>query len=187
MRSAPLAIALLAATPTLAAARPITLAAGLGLTQSKVDAAQDPSSTLAVFGRIALNRRVSAGLELQRINTDDSYVDLRTVTANIVVDLGSSPHLVPMLLAGAGLDYASYNYGATTDAHHFEGGFGLEYRADGGLVVGGDLRIGGRSIDSDEQVYPLAGTGGGAVALYAPSTLHDGEYRSARAYVGVRF
>jgi hypothetical protein len=184
MRSAPLALALLAATPTLAAARPITLAAGLGLTQAKADASQDPSSTLAVFGRIGLGRRVSAGLELQRINTDDSYVDIRTVTANIVVDLGSSKHLVPMLIAGAGLDYASFNYGATTDGHHFEGGFGLEYRTDGGLVLGGDLRIGGRSIDDDHQAYPLAGEG---VALYAPSTLREGEYRSARAYVGVRF
>jgi hypothetical protein len=89
-----------------------------------------------------------------------------------------------MLIAGAGLDYASYNYGATTDGHHFEGGFGLEYRTDGGLVLGGDLRIGGRSIDDDQEVYPLAGEG---VAFYAPSTLRDGEYRSARAYVGVRF
>jgi hypothetical protein len=183
MRPAPLALALLAAAPTVAAARPITLGAGLGLTQSKVDAARDPSSTLAVFGRVALGRRVAAGLELQRINTDDSYVDIRTATANLVIDLGSSPRLVPMLLVGAGIDSASYNYGGSTDAHHVEGGFGLEYRADGGLVIGGDLRIGGRTIDSDEQVYPLAGD----VAYYAPSTLHDGEYRSARAYVGVRF
>jgi hypothetical protein len=185
MRSAPLAFALLAASPTLAAARPITLAAGLGLTQSKVDASQDPNSTLAVFGRVGLGRRVSAGLELQRINTDDTSVDLRTVTANLVVDLGANKHVVPMILVGAGLDYASYNYGGSTDAHHFEGGLGLEYRADGGLVIGGDLRIGGRSIDSDEEVYPLAG--GTGIAYYAPSTLHDGEYRSARAYVGVRF
>jgi hypothetical protein len=184
MRPAPLALALLTAAPTLAAARPITLAAGLGLTQAKADASQDPNSTLAVFGRIALGRRVSTGLELQRINTDDSYVDIRTVTANLVVDLGSSKHVVPMLIAGAGLDYASYNYGATTDGHHFEGGLGLEYRTDGGLVIGGDVRIGGRSIDDDQQVYPLAGAG---VAYYAPSTLREGEYRSARAYVGVRF
>jgi hypothetical protein len=184
MRSAPLALALLAATPTLAAARPITLAAGLGLTQAKADAHQDPNSTLAVFGRIALGRRVATGLELQRINTDDDYVALRTFTVNLVVDLGSSKRLVPMLIAGAGLDYASYNYGATTDAHHFEGGLGLEYRTDGGLVLGGDVRIGGRSIDSDEQVYPLAGDD---VAFRAPSTLREGEYRSARAYVGVRF
>jgi hypothetical protein len=182
-----LALAAAAAVPSVAAARPITLAAGLGLTQSKADASQDPNSTLAVFGRVGLGSRISGGLELQRINTDDySGVDLRTITANIVVDLGGNKHLVPMLIAGAGLDYASTSYGGSTDAHHFEGGVGLEYRTNGGLVLGGDLRIGGRSIDSDEQAYPATDVGVG-VAFRAPSTLSEGEYRSARAYVGVRF
>lgn len=170
--------------PAVASARPITLAAGLGLTQAKTDANNDPNSTLAVFGRVALGRRVATGLELQRINTDNSSVDIRTVTADLVIDLGSNKHVVPMLIAGAGLDYESTTYGASTDAHHVEGGVGLEYRADGGLVIGADLRIGSRGIDSDQQVYPLAG--GGALYL-APSMLRDGEYRSARAYVGVRF
>ena len=90
-----------------------------------------------------------------------------------------------MILAGVGLDSASTSWGESTDAHHFEGGYGLEYRADGGLVVGGDARIGGRSIDSQSSGTVPVMTG---VALRAPaSTLEEGEYRSARVYVGVRF
>ena len=42
--------------------------------------------------------------------------------------------------------------------HHIEGGFGLEYRADGGFVVSADFRLGGRSIDDEYEVQPLAGT-----------------------------
>ena len=184
MRPVPLAVLALLAAPTIASARPITVGAAAGITQSKVDANSDPNTTVNVFGRLGLNPRVAAQLELQRIQTDTSGADIRTGTLLIALDLSAGKHLVPMVLAGAGLDSASTSYGAQTDAHHFEGGFALEYRADGGLVVGGDLRIGGRSIDSQSGVaMPLTG-----VAYLAPaSNLSDGEYRSARLYVGVRF
>jgi hypothetical protein len=177
-------LALVVTVPSLASARPITVGAAAGITQSKVDANNDPNTTLNVFGRLGLNPRVAAQLELQRIETDNSAVDIRTGTLLVALDLSANKHLVPMILAGAGLDSATTPYGSGTDAHHFEGGVGLEYRADGGLVVGGDLRIGGRSIDSQSGVaMPLTGV----AYLAAPSNLSDGEYRSARLYVGVRF
>ena len=186
MRPASLALAplLVASLASVASARPVTVGAALGLTQSKVDADADPNTALSVFGRLGVNQRAAVQLELQRIDTDDSSSSIRTGTLLVALDLGSSKHLMPMILAGLGLDWGSTTYGESTDAHHFEGGVGLEYRADGGLVVGGDLRIGGRSIDSQSAIaYPETG-----VAYRAPaSSLSDGEYRSARAYVGVRF
>ena len=177
---APTLVASLAAT---ASARPITVGAALGLTQSKVDANNDPNTTLSVFGRLGVNHRAAVQLELQKLETDNDSATIRTGTLLVALDLGSSKHLMPMILAGLGFDTASTSYGESTDGHHFEGGFALEYRADGGLVVGGDVRIGGRSIDSQSAIaYPETG-----VAYYAPSTSSEGEYRSARAYVGVRF
>jgi hypothetical protein len=169
---------------SVASARPVTIGAALGLTQEKANASADPNTALSVFGRLGVNQRAAVQLELQRIDTADSSSSIRTGTLLVALDLGSSKHLMPMILAGLGLDWASTTYGESTDAHHFEGGVGLEYRADGGLVVGGDLRIGGRSIDSQSSIaYPVSG-----VAYRAPaSSLSDGEYRSARAYVGVRF
>jgi hypothetical protein len=185
MRPVLLALLAIPALASVASARPITVGAAYGITQSKVDANADPNTTLNIFGRLGLNARVAAQLELQRIETDSSATDIRTGTLLVALDLSSGKHLVPMILAGAGLDSQSTSYGEQTSAHHFEGGVALEYRADGGLVVGGDLRIGGRSIDSQTGVaVPL----GGVAYLWSPtSTLSDGEYRSARLYVGVRF
>ena len=179
-----LALALLL-LPTVAAARPITVGASYGMIQSKVDASSDPNSQMTVFGRVGIGRHVEAGLELQDISAGDNSTLIRTFGGLLAVDLASNPHLMPMLIAGIGADHSTTSYGSTTDAHHYEGGFALEYRSDGGFVLGGDLRIGGRSIDSNSNVaYPVTG-----VAFRAPPTsqLSDGEYRSARLYVGIRF
>jgi hypothetical protein len=181
MRLAAMALAVVA-LPALANARPITAGLSVGRIQSKADANSDASATVGLFGRLTLSPRVSTQLELQRIQTDDTSVDIRTATGLLVVDLGADKHLVPLLMVGGGFDSASYSYGSSTDGHHLEGGFGLEYRSDGGFVIGADVRMGGRSIDSDSRAIPLTD-----VAYYAPSTLHDGEYRSARLTVGVRF
>jgi len=180
-----LALPLVASVASVASARPVTIGAALGLTQEKVNADADPNTALSVFGRLGVNQRAAVQLELQRIDTADDSSSIRTGTLLVALDLGSSKHLMPMILAGLGLDWGSTTYGESTDAHHFEGGVGLEYRADGGLVVGGDLRIGGRSIDSQSSIaYPVSG----GVAYRAPaSSLSEGEYRTARAYVGVRF
>lgn len=171
--------------PSFAAARPITVGASYGMIQSKTDAGSDPNSQMTAFGRVGIGRHVEAGLELQNISPGDNTSVMRTFGALLVVDLASSKHLMPMLIAGVGMDHSASSYGTTVDAHHYEGGFALEYRADGGLVFGGDLRIGGRSIDSQSAIaYPTTG-----VAFRAPPTsqISDGEYRSARLYVGVRF
>jgi len=185
-----LAFPIVAASPLTAAAGPVTAGINLGLTQSKLDgqSGADANHTLGLFGRIGFNQRLSGQLELTRIETDNTDVDIRTGTALLVIDLGSRGKLVPTLSAGIGLDSATTSYGGSTDAHHIEGGLGLEYRADGGLTLGVDLRMGGRTIDSSgDQLQPVYDATIGPVALYAPSTLREGEYRSARLTLGIRF
>jgi hypothetical protein len=171
--------ALALALPSLADARPITFGVGLGRTQSKVDA--DANGTQQLFGRVAFTPRLAGQLELQGI--DDPSMNIRTATVLLVVELGSMGKLVPLLVAGFGYGHASSDWGTETSGTHKEGGFGLEYRADGGLTLGVDLRLGGRSIDQGGEV-PVAT---GEIALYAPPGLVAGEYRSGRLYVGIRF
>ena len=64
-----------------------------------------------------------------------------------------------------------------------EGGFGLEYRSDGGLVIGGEFRLGGRSIDEQDVYY----ANDDVIALWGPESLHAGEYRTARVFAAIRF
>lgn len=175
---------LVLALPSLADARPITAGVGLGRIQAKSDADGSASDTVQLYGRVGVTPRISGQLELQKITVDTSSAAMRTGTLLIVVDLGSSPHLVPTMFAGYGLDRGDNGFGGESTGHHIEGGFGLEYRADGGLVVSADFRLGGRSVDDDQyKVQPLAGT-----ALYYPETpAREGEYRSARVGVGIRF
>ena len=180
-----LALGLVVALPSLGHAGPITAGVGLGIIQSQVDSAADPNHTIAIFGRLAFTPRLAGQLELQRIQTDNQNVDLRTASALLVVDLGSRGRLVPVMLAGLGFDTASTTYGGDSSGHHIEGGFGLEYRADGGFSIGADVRMGGRTIDSQPVVF--APVGCSSCLASQPSTLHDGEYRSARLTVGVRF
>lgn len=177
-------LALVALLSSTAAANPITAGINVGVTQNKEDgeAGLDASDTIGLFGRLGFNKRVSGQLEITRIKTEDSGVDIRTGTALLVIDLTTGGRFVPTLSAGIGIDSAEYSYGGTTEGHHIEGGLGVEYRADGGLVIGADLRMGGRSIDQDEQVVPLDGA-----LYYSPSTMREGEYRSGRLYLGVRF
>lgn len=180
-----LAIALgLCVVPTLASARPLTAGVSIGRAQSKVDADTDASHSLGVFGRLGLTSRLSGQLELQKLDTATMSTTVRIATALIVVELGSGKHLVPILVAGAGLDHAETTYGPTTTGNHIEGGFGLEYRADGGFTLGADVRMGGRSIDGDGRavLQPTEGD-----VLYYPDQLPAGEYRSARITAAVRF
>ena len=175
------ASAALSFAPTIAAAGPMTAGVNLGLSQSELDgqAGIEPSRTLGLFGRYAFNQRFSAQLELARLGGADDYITIRSATASVVVDLGSKGHLVPTLVAGMGMDWASDDYGNSSDAHHFEGGFGLEYRAEGGLTIGADLRIGGRSLHQQKDIaYPADVRGG--IAYIAPSQLQEGQYRTAQ-------
>lgn len=160
------------ALPSLADARPFTAGVGVGRTQAKADAQGDASDTAGVFGRLGFTRRLAGQVELARIGDN-----IRTGTALLVVELTSNPHVVPTLSAGFGYDHADYANG-----HHTEGGLGLEYRSDGGLVIGGEFRLGGRSITEEAVLLD-----GDVKALYAPSPLQSGEYRSARVFAAIRF
>ncbi len=177
MRS--LLLAALLALPGLAHAGPIPAGAGLGITQDEAMSSLSPDHSASVWGRIGLTPRLAAQLELSRIDMSDrmTTADEKTANALAVIDLAASGHLVPILLAGAGIDRASTTVGDTA-AHHFEAGLGLEYRADGGLVIGADARIGERTIDSQPDVL---------VDLYWNPPLSAGQYRSVRATLGVRF
>jgi len=171
---------LLAATT--AAAGPITIGAGLGATQDQANSnGQGTNSMLSAFGRLALTHRFGVELDLGKVDTGSGYATHR-FTGLAVLDVGDSVHWVPHVFAGAGYDSANLGYGDMT-GHHFEGGLGLEYRADGGFTIGARFHIGGRSIDSQPAVYPLA-----CCVLYEPSnTLQASEYRTLDAYAGVRF
>ena len=177
--------ALLVALPSVAAAGPFSAGISFGETQSKVDAdsGADANGTVSVFGRVALSPRLGGQLELSRIKTDDPGTDIRTATALVVVELGSKGRLVPLLVAGVGIDKASSPYGYEQSAHHTEGGLGLEYRADGGFVIGADVRIGDRTLENAVYAQPLVGD----VKAFVPSNLSDGEYRAARLSLGIRF
>ncbi len=167
-----------------AAARPVTLGAGLGVIDAERDWDGQSDETVQIFGRLGLTSRVAGQLELQKIESSANGTSARTGTALIVVELGNAGRLVPTMFAGLGIDRAENGYGGSEEGSHIEGGFGLEYRVDGGLVIGADVRLGGRSVDNTDEVI-LDGRGG-AVSYYAP-LLIEGEYRSLRVGVGIRF
>lgn len=189
-----LAITLL---PAVAAARPITAGVNLGVDQSKDSglAGEDPNDQVGLFGRIGLTGRLSAQLEISKIRSEDTGLDVRSVTGLLVVDLTASKTFVPILLVGIGADWATADYAAcevcaysaeSQSATHIEGGFGLEYRSPGGFTIGADVRMGGRSVD-DETTVPLDYGRPPQMALFLPRTVDEGEYRSARLRLGIRF
>jgi len=174
--------------PATAAAGPLTAGVNLGLSQSELDgqAGMDPSRTIGLFGRLAFNNRLAGQLEVARLETQDDSTSIRTATASLVVDLGSKGRLVPTLIAGIGMDWEDSTYGSANEAHHIEGGLGLEYRAEGGLTLGIDVRLGGRTLHQQEDIaYPTDVRPG--VAYIVPSQLQEGEYRTAQLKLGVRF
>lgn len=184
MRRAALVLAILALPAAAAASPRLTAGASMGFAQSKADAADDPNGTLGLFGRVAFTNRLSAQLELQRIQTEDySGVDIRTGTALLVVDLRGSGTLIPILVAGIGFDRVSDNDYYSETGTHTEGGLGLEYRARAGFTLGADFRLGGRSMPDQVYYDDLPPD----VTFFAPSHLSDGEYRSFRVTLGVRF
>ncbi len=179
--------------PAVAVAGPITAGVNLGIDHSK-EAAQsgtDASRTFGLFGRLGLTPRLSAQLEVSKIRSADESTEIRSVTGLLVVDLSSSATLVPVLLVGFGGDWSESSYGdcvvcavdSTQSATHIEGGFGLEYRAPGGLTIGADVRMGGRSMDNHDVVIQDAPVR----ALYYPAGMREGEYRNARIRLGIRF
>ncbi len=176
-----------ALSPTPAAARPITLGIAAGVSHSEVDADTDGHRTLGLFGRVGFSKRVAGQLELVKFDTDDETnydnTTIRTGTALLVVDLLDRGELVPVLLAGLGIDRAENDY-TTTKGTHIEGGLGVEYRSRGGLTIGLDLRLGGRSIEETYETQPVDVP---TIARVAPARLQEGEYRAGRITVGVKF
>jgi hypothetical protein len=177
----PLLASLALLVPTLADARPITAGVGIGRFQAENDWDGAADDTVQLFGRLGLTERVSGQVELQKIEASSSTI--RSGTALGVVELGRSGHLVPLVLFGIGVDHANDPYGYSQKGSHIEGGFGLEYRFDGGLSLTGDIRLGGRSVDQSDVAVPY---NAGQLALYAPD-LVEGEYKSARIGLAVRF
>jgi hypothetical protein len=182
MRALAIAPALLLTLASTATARPFTAGVGVGRIEAERDWDGQADSTLQVFGRVGVAQRVAAQLELQKIEGTYS-TQARTLTALVVVELGQSGRLVPTMFAGLGTDRADDGYGYVQRGSHIEGGFGLEYRLDGGLVLMADVRLGGRKVDDDVRLYAEPT---GTTALYAPALI-AGEYRSARAGVALRF
>jgi opacity protein-like surface antigen len=197
-----LALAVLAVPATsssLAIASPaITAGLSLGAIQSEVDAEGDHNNTLGLYGRLGFSKRIAGQLEVAKLSTGEYNYDnttIRTATALLVVDLRDRGELMPVLMAGLGIDRASSDYDSTSGTH-IEGGLGLEYRARSGLTIGLDFRLGGRSVDERVyEAYPVEGDVGGApcgletcvLANEAPSELREGEYRALRLSLGIRF
>src|SRR5207253_1856882 len=95
-----LVAAALLSLPAVAAARPITAGVDLGLTQAGSNSDNtDPNHVLGLFGRLNVTDRLGAQLEIQKIQTDGSNADIRTVSGLLTVDLGSGGHLMPLIMA----------------------------------------------------------------------------------------
>ena len=173
--------------PSIASARPFTAGVTAGVLHDEVDEDGEGNRTLGLYGRLGLSKRVSAQLEVMKIDTDDQYWEpttIRVATALIVVDLVDKGRWVPTIKAGAGIDRASTEWD-TEEGHHYEGGFGLEYRSDEGVTIGIDLRLGGRSVDEPE--YEIQADDTIAPRIYDGNGLREGEYRAARFTLGIAF
>lgn len=189
MRSLALAILLV---PLTASAGPhgltVGVSAGWTRDQAAADAGTDATSTMGLWGRLRLSPRLAGQVELVRHRTDNgcatctvgATTEIRSASALLVVDLADSGRWMPVLVAGFGVDRDDGS--VPTKGHHTEGGVGVEYRSEGGFTIGGDVRMGGRSIDSQ----PTKLLTGGATFL-APGGMQAGEYRSARLTLGLRF
>jgi hypothetical protein len=177
----PLLASLALLVPVIAHARPITAGAGVGRLEAESDSDGEADSTVQLFGRLGLTSRIAGQLEIQKIEAGSSTV--RTGTALVAVEMGQSGHLVPLVLAGVGIDHANDDWGYSQEGTHIEGGFGLEYRFDGGLSLTADIRLGSRSVD-DEEIMTF-GSGGDDLGYFAP-LMTEGEYRSARIGLAIR-
>jgi hypothetical protein len=175
------------AAATSAHAGPLTVGADLGVTQSKVDANSESNPTLGAFARLACGNHVAGELEIARIGMAGAGafngmtfpgVDMKQASALLVVDFGGT-RLVPVMLVGGGVDHTTWGSFRDSLYARAELGLGLEWRATGGLSLGADVRIGDRKLVSESRAD---------VETYLePKMLSEGEYRSARVALGVRF
>lgn len=185
LAAAPLAL------PAPAHAGPVTAGVSAGVLHDKADGDGEGNRTLGLFGRVDVAPRVAAQLELMKLDTDDATwtpTTIRVGTASLRLALVDprKTRFVPTISFGAGLDRASTEYD-TTEGHHFEGGVGLEYRAEGGFAIGLDLRFGGRSVENEAVAVPVAEDTGVRPLLYDGGGLREGEYRALRLTAGIAF
>lgn len=181
----------LLALPPLARARPVTAGVSAGVHHDKADTDDEGNRTLGLFGRVGLTKRLSGQLEVMKIDTNEDVwtpTTIRVATASLRLDLvdGAKSRLVPTVSFGAGVDHASTEYDAT-EGHHFEGGLGLEYRAEGGFTIGVDLRFGGRSVEQQDVYYAVPEGDATRPLIYGGEGLPEGEYRALRATAGIAF
>jgi hypothetical protein len=173
---------------------PITAGVSAGVLHDEVDQDGEGNRTLGLFGRVGFAKRLSGQLEVMKIDTDDATytaTNIRIATLSLRLDLvdPARSRFVPTVSFGAGIDRASTDYD-TTEGHHFEGGFGLEYRAEGGFTIGVDLRFGGRSVEDEEIYYAddvRAEDDDIAPHIYDGGGLREGEYRALRLTAGIAF
>ncbi len=187
LRIAAPAAALIAALPSPASAGSGAMGISVGVSDSKHDYSDSADRTIGVWGRLALSRRISAQVELQKLSSqfDGSYI--RSGTALIAIDLLARGSLIPVLLAGAGIDRVTLFEGSPArDGRHFEGGLGIEYRDPGGLFVGADVRLGGRSIENGDVILAGAPVPDIGPLTIAPG-IAEGKYRALRVTAGFRF
>jgi hypothetical protein len=178
MRSA-VASLMLALPCFAAAAGPLTIGAGVGQTANQdgtIPVDNQDCQTLGAFGRLGVARRLAVQLAIGRTEMDHSLETMRTFDGALVLDLGDRP-LVPLVIGDAGLDSLSARSMDLAQAHHFEAGLGLEYRTEGGFLIGADARIGTRTIDSQKPMLS---------DIVIASPLQAGQYRAVRAFIGVR-
>ncbi len=189
----PLTLALVPALASAVAAETkvvVGVSAGLFHNKEDAEAGFDSTETLGLWGRVGLSKRLSAQLEIARHQSQQgcdtctfgTATDVRVFSGLIVIDLTDGGRWVPTMLAGIGIDRDDGSI--PTSGSHIEGGFGLEYRANGGLTIGADARLGGRSIDDDATIQVDAAN---SIRFVGPTVMREGEYRAIRMTLGVRF
>jgi hypothetical protein len=165
-----------------AAAEPILVGAEVGAIH---DPGQSDGSTLGAFVRMRLDRRAWAELDLARVSLDQGGPSLRATPGSsdvtqtggsLLADLGDGG-VVPVVIAGVGLDFAS-NIVRDNTYLHGEVGAGLELRA-GAVVFGVDVRLGTRTIVEQTKRDVLV--------YYEPRVLAEGTYTTGHVRLGVRF
>lgn len=191
MRLALAAVLLAIAVPA-AADTKVSVGASAGLWQNKqeAEAGIDSTETIGLWARAGLTKRISAQLEIARHKSQSgcatctfgTETDIRVFSGMLVVDLVDGGRWVPTIMAGMGIDRDDGSL--PSSGSHIEGGLGLEYRAEGGLTIGADARLGGRSIDNDDVVGIQEGD---SIRLLGPTYMREGEYRAIRVTAGVRF
>jgi hypothetical protein len=185
MRHPAIAFALLALSST-AQAEPSLVGGNLGVERGS-SGNSDTSTSIGVWARKALQRGVWVQLELSRIDMSGNATpsimppagssDVLAGSGLLVVDLERRSSIVPILLAGAGLDRAT-NIVRDVSYAHAELGAGLELRA-GSFMLGVDARVGVRNRVAETHRDILT-----YLETRVPS---EGVYKTARLVGGLRF